>query len=510
MSTADTLVTVDEIERKYTAAADLELPSMSGLPGVADGPVRDSVHLSAQYYDTAEFRLLRAGITLRRREGGDDAGWHLKLPVDAQTRTEMRLPLEAGTDPPAPLADLLAGVTRGQPLLPLVLITTERSRQRLYDAQGVLLAEVVEDLVTAEGPGATASRSWREIEVEQATATGDLIDAIQARLVELGAGRSSYPSKLARALEHTPAAPSTPHERASADPRAVLGDFLRDQLLRLDLSDIAVRRDAPESVHEMRKAARRLRSALDTYAPDLGLTDTIGAAVTDLRWLGQRLSGARDLEVQWARITERIADATYLPAREATLARIDEYFSERSVTARTLVTSTLTSERYLALLRDLDRIVQLAAAAAPAGGPRPRKKDLMHSLERASRKVSRRVDTVAAADTAQQRDERIHKVRKAAKRLRYAIEAIRPAAPKRAKRALSRFNEFQDVLGEFQDSVVARRVLYDIAAAHPHTAESTFGLGILHQQEADIGENHAARLAPTWHTASRAARRLWR
>jgi hypothetical protein len=36
-----------------------------------------------------DLRLIRAGITLWRRRGGDDAGWHLKLPLGADTRREM-------------------------------------------------------------------------------------------------------------------------------------------------------------------------------------------------------------------------------------------------------------------------------------------------------------------------------------------------------------------------------------------------------------------------------------
>ena len=39
--------------------------------------------LEAVYYDTPNLRLLAEGVTLRRRTGGEDAGWHLKLPVGA-------------------------------------------------------------------------------------------------------------------------------------------------------------------------------------------------------------------------------------------------------------------------------------------------------------------------------------------------------------------------------------------------------------------------------------------
>src|SRR5512142_2379161 len=91
---------VREIERKYdpaagaTAALDA-VKAMTGRAGVAAVSQQDEQLLDAVYYDTADLRLLGAGITLRRRTGGEDAGWHLKLPAGADTRDEIRLPLAA-------------------------------------------------------------------------------------------------------------------------------------------------------------------------------------------------------------------------------------------------------------------------------------------------------------------------------------------------------------------------------------------------------------------------------
>ncbi len=89
-----------EIERKYdagrAAAAALDaVKSMTGVAGVAAVSQQDEEILDAIYYDTEDLRLIRAGVTLRQRTGGDDAGWHLKLPVGADTRDEIRLPLAA-------------------------------------------------------------------------------------------------------------------------------------------------------------------------------------------------------------------------------------------------------------------------------------------------------------------------------------------------------------------------------------------------------------------------------
>ena len=84
----------------------------------ASGP--EEQRLEAEYYDTGDLRLIRAGITLRRRPGGDDAGWHLKLPAGPDTRREIRLPLGRARPAGARRAGRLVRCqTRGEPLRPV-------------------------------------------------------------------------------------------------------------------------------------------------------------------------------------------------------------------------------------------------------------------------------------------------------------------------------------------------------------------------------------------------------
>jgi inorganic triphosphatase YgiF len=73
---------IRETEQKYEVGAGVAVPSLAGLPQVAAVSEPESVTLTAEYYDTDDLRLLTAGITLRRRRGGADEGWHLKLPGD--------------------------------------------------------------------------------------------------------------------------------------------------------------------------------------------------------------------------------------------------------------------------------------------------------------------------------------------------------------------------------------------------------------------------------------------
>ena len=70
-----------EIEQKFDVDEDFERPDFGALRDVlredvtAGTPVR--YQLAATYYDTQDERLLASKITLRRRTGGTDEGWHL-------------------------------------------------------------------------------------------------------------------------------------------------------------------------------------------------------------------------------------------------------------------------------------------------------------------------------------------------------------------------------------------------------------------------------------------------
>ena len=111
---------VNETETQYDAPAGAGLPRLDRLPQVAAVSGPEQQRLEAEYYDTDDLRLLRAGITLRQRSGGDDAGWHLKLPLGHSTRREIRRPLNGNVrGVPAELASLVRVHTRGAPLRPV-------------------------------------------------------------------------------------------------------------------------------------------------------------------------------------------------------------------------------------------------------------------------------------------------------------------------------------------------------------------------------------------------------
>ena len=155
-------VNVNETEAKYDAPAGAGLPGLDRLPRVAGTWGPQEQVLEAEYYDTGDLRLIRAGITLRRRSGGHDDGWHLKLPLGGRTRREVRRsPGGAGGQVPGQLAGLVRVHTRGAPLAPVARMTTTRQRLILLDEAGESLAEVAADDVAAQTLGpATAMSRW--------------------------------------------------------------------------------------------------------------------------------------------------------------------------------------------------------------------------------------------------------------------------------------------------------------------------------------------------------------
>ena len=191
-----------EIEMKYEAGPETVLPPLEDLPRVASEAAPDEVKLEAEYYDTADLRLLRAGVTLRRRRGGKDAGWHLKLPAGPQTRREIRTPLgRGGRTVPDELASLVRVYTRGEALAPVARIATVRRTRTLIDEAGTSLAEIAADEVSAQTLGdSTTLSSWREVEVELTGGNRHLLRAADKRLRRGGLRPAGRTAKLERAL----------------------------------------------------------------------------------------------------------------------------------------------------------------------------------------------------------------------------------------------------------------------------------------------------------------------
>ncbi|QCX76581.1 CHAD domain protein [Streptomyces sp. YIM 121038] len=496
-----------EIERKYDAGAGQGLPDLRGVAGVADVIDKGVADLDAVYYDTPDQRLAAAAITLRRRTGGSDAGWHLKLPVSLAdgVRDEVQAPLS--DDVPPALTGLVRARVRDTPLVPLMRLRSARAVRHLVDASGTLLAEVSVDDVRAQRlHDGSATAAWTELEVELAEGTAPtLLDKVEKRLNKAGVSRAKSTSKLARALAETadptgserPARPPAPGTDDSAGTHVLA--YLHAQREALVAMDPAVRQDLPDSVHQMRVATRRLRSAFKTYRKilDRNVTDPLGE---ELKWLAGELGVDRDREVLTERLTAALADVPRTLRLGPVRARLRIWSIAGRTGSRRKTVAVLDSARYLALLDAVDALLAdpplREAAAAPAGNALP--KAVLKDFDR----LAARVDQALALAPGEERDLAMHEARKAAKRARYAGEAAKPALGKPAKRFAKRMKAVQSVLGEHQDSVVAREALRNLAIQAHAAGESAYTWGLLYGREEAAAADRERELPGVWARAA--------
>lgn len=189
-----------EIERKYEIAVGAPLPSAEEFAAAgfaADAP--ETFELVARYYDTPDEELARAGIAVRVREGGTDAGWHVKRREPGGVR-EQHWPLETQL-PAGLLAELAAriGVAAGS-VRPRAELLTERTIVVLRDAHGRALVELADDRVRATDLADGVRRAWREWEAELLPGGAEShLDALDPVLRAAGASPSASPAKIARA-----------------------------------------------------------------------------------------------------------------------------------------------------------------------------------------------------------------------------------------------------------------------------------------------------------------------
>jgi len=525
-------VTVTETETKYEAGPDTALPRLDSLPHVAGVSGPDEQQLVAEYYDTADLRLLDAGITLRRRTGGGDAGWHLKLPAAPGSRQEIQLPPGRAGRVPAELADLVRARTRGAPLVPVAAITTHRRVTTLVGQHGESLAEVADDNVRAvrlltnppaigavspddARPSADGRRAepdarateWREIEVELTGGDGPLLAAADGLLRNSGLQRSARSAKLERVLGERPRRPA-PRAKltSSASAGQVVGAYLRSQAERLKSLDPKVRRAEPDSVHQMRVASRRLRSALQSFGAVVCRPETDHLAA-ELRWLSGVLGEARDAEVQAERLDEQVRQTDVEELLGPVQARIQAHNAKARAGSLKAVSAALKSARYYALLDELDQLTA-DVPSGPAASASARQA-LPAAVARCYRKTRRRMRTALKAPEGKPREVALHDVRKAAKQARYAAEAVAPVLGGDAARFGNRMKKLQTVLGDHQDTVVGRQLARRLGISAQLAGESAFSYGLFYGRDACAGAQLQAKATKAWREASRGRYRHW-
>ncbi|WP_230884154.1 CYTH and CHAD domain-containing protein [Planomonospora sp. ID82291] len=488
-----------EIEDKFDVPEGYALPDLTGLPGCDEIVGPKSHRLVAIYFDTPDLRLAARGITLRRRRGGPDLGWHLKLPKAKGVRQEVTCPLTPSTKiVPAELAGLVLASTRGAPLTPVAELDTRRSVTHLRNGAGVRLVEIADDRVkgTVLGDEPYVER-WREVEAELVEGDERLLRKVGKRLRKAGASPAGSASKLDRLLGAARGIPRPQIARTAPGSagEAVVG-YLASQVAALLAEDPRVRRNEEDAVHKMRVACRRMRSALKSFK---GVVAGTRPLQDELRWLGEVLGEARDLEVIRERFSRALdgldGDLIVGPVR----ARLGSDLLDDEHEAHDRIREALGGERYFALLDALDDLLATPALTKGAGRPAA---SLAAVAAKGWHRVTRAYDAAQEMEDPAARETALHEVRKAAKRARYTAESLGMTALAEQAEAV------QEVLGAHQDGVVAQRRLADEAAAARQAGEDTFTYGVLTGLERARADRADADFPAVWRKTAEAAARL--
>ena len=498
-----------EREVKLGAGPAFHLPDLSGVvDGVTVTPP-DAVRLETVYYDTADLRLARWGVSLRHRAG---EGWTLKLPPTKASGNGTQaagllerdeLTFQGGAKkPPAAAVAIVRAYVRKAELVPVARLSTWRRKVRLLDATGARLAEVVDDEVSVRDGRRVAAR-FREIEVE-VTGGSDAAEAILApvvsRLRAAGAGAPDPTPKHMRALG--PRAMEPPEVApAPVKPDSPAGDVIRSVLAEsvaaLLHHDPLIRTSGdPEAVHQARVASRKLRSHLRTFGPLLEpeWTDPLR---TELGWLALGLGAVRDREVLLERLRAR---AESLPPNDSRSATSLLHILEQDIEElRKKLITELDSARYIELLERL-----VAAAQSPATLPEA-DQPASTSLPPLATGPWRRLRSAVRQLPEQPADPELHRIRILAKRARYAAEAVEPVVGPSATAFARSAAKLQTVLGEHQDSVTAQAWLRSIRVS----GRRAFVAGELIAMEHMAAQEARAKWPKVWKSLDRKRLLQW-
>lgn len=467
-----------EVEAKFIVGDDVVMPDLRAI-----GPLGDPVtsELNALYFDTPDLDLVSAGIALRRRSGGSDAGWHLKTEGSgAGRRIEKRLPI-SGARPPRFLRDALPVELRFKPLIPVARLETHRTETPVLSARRSVLANVCEDHVRVDAgpPGSgrkgSSQTAWREVEVELARGDTRALSHISRLLLNSGLTPAPYGSKISRALEGWPrTSVSVPSDRAV---EAAVRGYVETQVGLIQSLEEGVAEGEGDAVHLSRVAARRLRSTLDTFAI-LFDPDVANHLIGELRWFGRELSSLRDLQVLQARLAD--GTAAVLPSEAQALSRLRSGVDAAEEKSAGQVRTDVLGPRYEMLQDAMSELVdpRLREVALGAGGAESEDVLLVSPAKPLGKTMKRlqAAEVLARAMPKKQTwDERLrqahlwHEARKAAKTVRYAYEALVPVLGEEGTQIVLCWQEATSALGELQDTMFELDVLVELGGGVPHS-----------------------------------------
>lgn len=472
-----------------TLERELKLRGAPDLLDRLDGEPLEERRFTSTYYDTADYRLARSGLTLRRRVERGKSLWQLKLP-----RGSARLELERPGGPAGPpewMRELLVAFIHERELAPVAKLRTVRRGLRLAAEGGSAADVVMDDVAILDGHKVTGS--FRDLEIEVVDGDDQTLEEIERELRKVGARRGDPRPKVLRALDFDPETAAAVRRDASAvEHLQARVERVYEQLLAHDPGTRLG--DDPEDLHQLRVATRRLRALFRAARPVLA-REWSEPLRAELAWLGGALGPTRDLDVLTQHLREEAEDLS--PDERRALGRAVAALEAEREEAGATLREALESERYFELLAAVER-----AARAPHVASR--NVSLRDVAAREFRKLRRSMKSLPAAPG----DEELHEARIKGKRARYAAELAEGVVGKPAARFITHAKRFQDVIGEHQDAVVAGERLRELRR-RARGASSAFALGRLVERQHRRRERARSELSAAWKKLERSGRKAW-
>jgi triphosphatase len=439
---------------------------------------KQSGQLHAVYFDTDDHALHREGISLRIRRRNGKAiqtikaeGPHKGIAMD---RGEWETPVDRELDLSAAAGTPLGKLIADEPLLanikPAFSVETDR---RAFEAKfdGAVI-EVALD--RAKASGGDKAVIFSEIELELRQGGAGALFALARRLSEAAPLRLSTVAKSERGyrlLAEETLRPfraekiklsknTTCAEAFQVIARSCLAQMVRNEAM------VRLTQD-PDALHQMRVGLRRLRAAISLFRTQL-LTDPESAEIRDnLRWAGQALGAARDLDVFIGRL--RSMDDQPDPSQM-------EEIERRRTEAYGNLLETLESRRFMDVI--LQTAAWIEAGVWTTSGKGRKSAQQRPARDFAAAELSGRFKRVRklAKHLRDVDDEERHELRIRIKKLRYGTEFwaslfTSGKARKRRKAFSSLLEELQEHLGDLNDLAVGGALAMYLPEVSPKRLE---------------------------------------
>jgi triphosphatase len=501
-----------EIELRFSVQPDDLARLKNALPpGFTAGPPATR-RLTTVYYDTGDFDLAKAGLSLRVRKTGRKYVQTVKNENSgalASVRAEFESMLSSSKPDLRVVSDAgaraqLQAIAKSAAVHPIVQTEIHRTTRALTSRAGEEIELALDKGEIRTLVNGRAVLAVSEIELELKTGSPLTLYKAARQLCEAAPLSIRTESKMERGLRALEGRDAGAHKagRAELPPGCVAEEAFRATLshclahLARNTGAIAEARD-PDGIHQIRVGLRRLRAALSAFGDAFRV-----AALEDLRQRAKTLADmfgeTRELDVFALQLLAPIEAAGNRPGLAQLRLALDEIRGESWDRAAELVRSDEFTGFVLDLAIAIEGRVWREAATSEEFEAflRPARSLAAESLERLLKTTIKRGKRLSELDTEQR-----HRLRIQVKRLRYAAEFFAPLFPPKAvKPFLRRLSKLQDQFGVLNDAATADRILRRI---NEHGA----GGGAERAEAAAFVEGwHQSQIAPTW----KAAKKRWK